>query len=361
MSGLLIAIGLASLVLGAESLVRGASRLAASVGLSPLVIGLTVVAFGTSAPELAVSVKASLAGQADIALGNVVGSNIFNVLLILGVAALIAPLAVARRVVRLDVPIMIAVSMLVWGMGRNGVIGRGEGAMLLTGILVYTAFAVVKGRREAPGAVQGGPASAPDPAQSGGGRRAMRSVIWVVVGLVLLVVGARWLVEGAGDLARHLGVSELIIGLTIVAGGTSLPELATSVVAAVRGERDIAVGNVIGSNIFNMLAVLGAAAVLSPHGVAVAPAAQHIDVPVMLGAAVVCLPVFFTGGEISRCEGGLFLLYYVSYGTYLVLSAAWYGARVYVGVALLYVVVPLTLIPLLLSLGRAFRRKALPG
>ena len=309
----LFLLGLALLLVGAELLVRGASRLAASLSIPPLVIGLTVVAFGTSAPELAVSVGGALAGRGDIAFGNVVGSNIFNVFFILGLAALVAPLTVSEKLVRLEVPLMIGVSLLLLVLGRNGLIGRGEGVLLMILGAAYTVVQVRAGRRQ--GEAQD-PAAGDPPVGS-----RWRSVVLVVVGLALLVLGARWLVEGAVALARSLGVGELIIGLTVIAAGTSLPELATSVMASLRGERDLAVGNVVGSNIFNILWVLGATSAISTEGVRVPAEAWRLDLPVMVAAAVVCLPIFFTGFVISRWEGGLFFACYLGYTLLLVLTA----------------------------------------
>jgi cation:H+ antiporter len=351
MDTLLILAGLATLVAGAELLVRGASRLAAAAGVAPLIIGLTVVAFGTSAPELAVSVHAGLTGRPDIALGNVVGSNIFNVLCVLGISALITPLVVARQLIRLDVPIMIAVSVLAWVLAAGGSISRAEGAFLVAGIFAYTLFLLIKARKE------GVQKTAPNAGAAGRGRRpVLPAAVAVLVGLGALVVGARWLVIGASGLARQLGASELMIGLTIVAAGTSLPELATSAVASLRGERDIAVGNIVGSNIFNVLAVLGAAG-LASGGVTVAPAALHFDMPIMVAAAVVCLPVFFTRGEISRWEGVLFLGYYAAYVIYLVLNAQHAPALPYFDAVIWRLVVPLTVLALLVSLVRSRPRE----
>ena len=285
--------GLGLLVLGGESLVRGASRLAAALRISPLVIGLTVVAFGTSAPELAVSVQSTVSGNGDIALGNVVGSNIFNVLFILGASALIVPLVVSSHLIRRDVPIMILVSVLVLALGWDLRITRWEGVALFAGIIAYTWHCIRTTSREAP-AVQQEFAQEWSPAEPRATRLGL-NVVFIVTGLVLLVLGARLLVAGAVSVAGSLGVSELVIGVTIVAAGTSLPEVMTSLIAAIRGERDIAVGNVIGSNIFNILCVLGLSSAIPDGGVAVNPGALSFDVPVMIGVAIACLPVFFTG------------------------------------------------------------------
>jgi cation:H+ antiporter len=340
-------VGLVLLVLGAELLVRGASRLAASLGISPLVIGLTVVAYGTSAPELAVSLRSALAGQADIALGNVVGSNIFNVLFVLGGSALITPLVVQARLIRLDVPLMIAASAALYVMGMDGRIGPGEGVLFVATALAYTGFAVLQSRRE-------GAAVRDEYARTFGGGKAslVRHLLLVGAGLVLLVQGARALVDAAVAFARAMGVSELVVGLTIVAAGTSLPEVAASFVAAARGERDIAVGNAVGSNLFNILWVLGLAAAISPSGVAVSEPALRFDIPVMGAVALACLPVFLSGHKIARWEGALFLGYYAAYTLYLALAAQHHALLPYLSAAMLWFALPLTVLTLAVVLYR---------
>lgn len=356
----LFVLGIVLLVAGAEVLVRGASRLAALLGVSPLVIGLTVVAFGTSTPELAVTVQSSLSGQAgaDIALGNVVGSNIFNVLLILGLSALVAPLVVAQRLVQVEVPLMIVVSVAVLVLAANGSLGRWEGLLLFGGVVVYTAVAIRSGRREARSGREEGESS---PASPSSRRWAVAgSLVLASTGLAMLVLGSRWLVTGALAMARALGVGELVVGLTIVAAGTSLPELATSVVASVRGERDIAVGNVVGSNLFNLLAVLGVAALVAPGGVAVAPAAVRFDIPVMIAVAVACLPIFFTGHAIARWEGALFLALYGAYTAFLILAASHHRALGPFSAAMMLFVAPLVLVTLGVSCARELRARRRP-
>jgi len=335
--------GLVLLVFGADWLVRGASRIAGAWGISPLVIGLTIVAYGTSAPELAVSVKAAWAGQADLAVGNVVGSNIFNVLLILGISALITPLVVAAQIIRIEVPIMIGVSLLAYVMALDGGIGRIDGIVLFGGAVAYTVMQIRQSRTQA---------SLPDVDDSSPVRVAPSSTLaslgWVAIGLVALVLGSRWLVDSAIVFARVFGVSELVIGLTIVAAGTSLPEVATSVVAALRGERDIAVGNVIGSNIFNVLSVLGLSSLVSPSGIPVPTGVMGFDLPVMIAVAIACLPIFARGARIERWEGALFLFYYVAYTTYLVLTAQQHNALPLFGSAMQWFVMPLTILTLAL-------------
>lgn len=344
--------GLILLVIGAEALVRGASRLAATLGVSPLVIGLTVVAFGTSSPELAVSLKAALANQASIAVGNVLGSNIFNVLFILGVSALIVPLVVAQQLVRLDVPLMILLSVVVLLFALDGLFSRAEGLILVMGLFAYVGFLIRQSRRES-AAVQS------EYAQEFGvetpsGNRWLFNVALVVSGLAALVLGSRWLVDGAVTFARYLGVSELVVGLTIVAAGTSLPEVVTSVIAALRGERDIAVGNVVGSNIFNIMGVLGLASLVAPAGIEASTAVVRFDIPVMIVVAFACLPIFFTGGVISRGEGGLLLGYYVAYTLYLILAASRHDALAGFS-TVMYWVVPLTLFVLIVIALREIR------
>lgn len=335
------------LIAGAELLVRGASRLAAAAGVSPLVVGLTVVAFGTSSPELAVTVGAANSGNVDLALGNVLGSNVFNILFILGLSAIVAPLVVAHQIVRLDVPLMIAASLLVLIMAVDGAVSRGDGLLLIGSIVAYTVFLIRRGRRH-PGRSHAS-ADGGEPTQSAWAP----NLVLILAGLGLLVLGSRWLVQAAVSTASRLGVSELVVGLTIVAVGTSLPELATSVLASVRGERDLAVGNVIGSNLFNLLGVLGLASVIAPGGVPVAPGALTFDIPVMIGVSIAALPIFFTGYRIARWEGAVFLVYWGGYTLYLVLDALAHPFVHRLGTAMLWFVLPLTLLTLSVLVARA--------
>ena len=352
---LLIAAGLAALVVGAEALVRGASKLALSFGISPLVVGLTVVAFGTSSPEIAVSVDAVLDGKGDLALGNVVGSNIFNVLFILGVSAVITPLLVAQQLIRQEVPIMIGTSLLLFVLALDRSIGRAEGLLLSVLLVAYVVF-LIRQSRNANRALRDEAASEVSRMTAGGwDDRLPVQLLLIAGGLGLLVLGADWFVDGATRIARSFGISELVIGLTIVAGGTSMPEVATSILAAVRGERDIAVGNVVGSNIFNILGCLGISAVLAPASLTVAESMVAFDIPAMMAVAIACLPIFFTGNTISRWEGGVFLGYYVAYTTYLVLSARQHDAIDEFGLVMRWVVIPLTVVTLAVVM---YRRRA---
>ncbi len=344
-------VGLVVLVAGAELLVRGASRLALRLGISPLVIGLPVVAFGTSSPEMAVSVRSGLVGQADIALGNVVGSNIFNVLAVLGLAALMAPLVVKQQLVRFEVPLVVGLSVLILVMVQDGRIGALDGLLLVGGLIAYMVFVIRQSRREA-AAVQ---AEYAKELGNAGGEWLARlpvQIACVIGGLGLLVLGATWLVDSAVAIARALGMSDMVIGLTIVAAGTSFPELATSVVAAMRGERDIAVGNVVGSSVFNLLGILGIAALVTPGGLSVAPALVNFDIPVMIAVAFACLPIFATGHRIARWEGAMFLGYYMVYVAYLILAATQHDALQSFSASMLGFVLPLTGVTLLVLWAR---------
>jgi len=348
--------GLVLLVVGAEALVRGAARLASRFGIPPLIIGLTVVAFGTSAPETAVSVQASLNGSGDIAVGNVIGSNIANILLILGVSALIAPLVVSRQLIRLDVPVMIGAGLLCYGLAWNGSISRLDGILLLVALIGYTLFLVVASKRDKPGPgdefdTEFGPDAGDKPYAW------VLQLLLILLGLGLLVGGSNLLIEGAVGLARALGLSELVIGLTVVAVGTSMPELATSVLAVIKGERDIAVGNVVGSCIFNLLLVLGAGAAVAADGLSISPNAQSFDFPVMLAVFVACLPIFFSGYCIRRWEGLMFFAYYLAYTLYLVMFATGLGAIELLRDAMLWFAFPLTTVTLLVIFLRAWQHQ----
>ena len=353
MTLILFLAGLVLLIVGADLLVRGASRLSLSLGIAPLVVGLTVVAFGTSAPELAVSVKGALDGQTDIALGNVVGSNILNVLFILGLSALLAPLVVDRQLIRQEVPILIGLSTLVGVMALDLNLSFAEGALLVALMLGYTLLLYFQGK--------GAPAAEVSddllPAAPGLLSKVPVQLLLVAVGLGMLVLGSGWLVDAATVFATQLGVSPLVIGLTIVSFGTSLPEVATSVIAALRGEREIAVGNVLGSCIFNLVAVLGISSMVAEGGLTVPPSLLAFDLPVMIAVAVACLPVLFTGHLIARWEGAVFLAYYVAYTTYLVLYAQDHDALDEYSFVMGSVVIPLTAITLVVVVWRELHRR----
>lgn len=338
--------GFVLLVIGAEILVKGASNIARVLRIPPLIIGLTIVAYGTSAPEMAVSILSSFAGQSDIAIGNALGSNICNILLILGVSSLVSPLIVSRQVIRSDVPIMIGVTVLLLLFGLDGTLGRMDGIILFVGGLVYT-FSLIYQSRQPPEDLEtdefireyGSPSSSSVMIW-------LRQLAYIIGGSTLLVFGSRWLVDAATDIARTFGVSELLIGLTIIAFGTSLPELATSVIASFRGERDIAVGNVLGSNIFNILAVLGVAGIVAPDGIVVSETVIELNAPVAIAVAFACLPIFYSGYRLDRWEGLLFVLYYLAYISYLVMDAIDHDSLPVYRTVMLFFVIPITVITL---------------
>lgn len=348
--------GLVLLVAGAELLVKGASKIAAAASISPLVIGLTVVALGTSSPELAVSVQASLNGQTDIALGNVVGSNIFNVLFILGLSSVIVPLVVAQQLIRLDVPIMIGSTLLLLAFAWDRTIAGWEGAVLLALGIAYTVFIIRQSRKEKNSKVL-------EEYQEEFGEKAKQqntplSLLFVVVGLGMLVLGSRWLVNSATAIAAALGISDLIISLTIVAAGTSLPEVATSVIASIRGERDIAVGNAVGSNIFNILFILGISAMTAEGQLEINEQMIGFDLPVMVAVAAACLPIFFTGRKLDRWEGFIFLGYYVAYTIFIVLASLRHSSLEAFSNTMIWFVMPLTLLTLAIAVyGELKKRK----
>jgi len=306
---LILMVGLVCLGIGGEMLVRGAARLARTLGVSTLVVGLTVVAFGTSAPEAAVTVTAAARGTegaTGLAVGNVVGSNIANILLILGFAAVVRPLVVSHNLIRFDGPVMIlsaaALTAIAWWIGS---VGRVAGIVFVTSLLAYTVFTYCQARQRPV------PEVAEEDHPKGIARHWWYNAALIVIGVVGLVGGAQLIVHGASELARAFGVSDHLIGLTIVAIGTSLPELATAVAAARQRQSDIAIGNVIGSNIFNVLFVTGLASMVTP--LPVPSDIVHLDAPLMLGICVLTFPVMWTGRKIVRWEGAVLLGGYVAY------------------------------------------------
>jgi cation:H+ antiporter len=334
--GLIVA-GLILLIAGGEALVRGAGTLASRAGISPLVIGLVVVSAATSAPELAVTFGAVLGGEPDLAVGNVVGSNIVNILLILGLSAVISPLLIKRQLIRFDMPVMVGISILLLVVSLDGNISILDGILLFASLVLHTVISINLGRKEVVD-----PTAKPDTMPLNSKPVPLwLAVLLLAVGIALLVFGAQFLVTGAVSIATSLGVSSLVIGLTVVAIGTSLPELATSIIAIIRGETDMAVGNVVGSNIFNIGMVLGLPAILFGEGIPVAPAAISIDLPLMLATAVALLPIAFTGFMVKRWEGGLFVILYVSYTLYLVLASTQHDAAEGFSTIMLWFVLPL--------------------
>lgn len=306
----LILLSLFLLFMGGEALVQGAASLAQRAGLTALMIGLTVVAFGTSSPELVVSVKASLSAQGDIAVGNIVGSNIFNVAVILGITAVICPIAVKSQIIKLDAPIMIGVSVAFPLLIYGGVVDRLEGALLVAGIVVYTIMNFIIAKR----AVNESAAAEFEEEVPRMTPNVFVDLLLIGTGLTVLILGSRLLVDNSVELARIWGVSEAVIGITIVAAGTSMPELVTCVVAALRRHPDIAIGNVIGSNIFNILAVLGISSCVHPI---ISRDISVVDQTVMIGVAILLLPLMLTDMRLRRLEGMVLVAVYVAYLAWL--------------------------------------------
>jgi cation:H+ antiporter len=320
-----IILGLVTLVVGAELLVRGATRLALALGVSPLVLGLTIVSIGTSAPELAVGITANLQGSGSLAIGNIAGTNVFNLLFILGLTAAIHPLQLQLRLIRIELPVALAAGALLWLFTLNGTLSILEGGVLVALGALYTAAIVRLSRKESPEVREEFSGSYGVPtANTGveGSKRAVivRAALGLLIGLALTLVGAEWLVDGSVTVARNWGIPEAIIGLTIVSAGTSAPELVTTIVATLRGERDVAIGNLLGSSIFNILIILGLTAVASSAGIGVERDLIRFDIPVMLASFVLCIPAFLTGRRLSRIEGIAGVALYVGYITWLVLT-----------------------------------------
>lgn len=318
LGGLLI--GLLTVVGGAELVVRGGSRIAARFGISPMVIGVTVVALGTSAPELAIGIDAALRGSGSLAVGNIAGTNTLNILFILGLMALVRPLRLQSQTLRLDLPMLVGAASLLLLLTADALLSRLDGGILVLLGVVYTALIVHIVRRETATArteFRRGQDGGEDPATTG---QLLRDALGLLVGIAVIVVGADWLVSGAVGLARGFGVSETLIGLTIVAIGTSAPELVTAIVAILRKEREIAVGNLLGSSIYNILFILGSTALVTADGIPIEPALMTIDIPVMLAATIACVPVFLTGRRIRRLEGAAFVAAYLAYLGYLLVT-----------------------------------------
>ncbi len=346
---LLFVAGLAALLAGAEALVHGASRIALSLGLSPLVVGLTIVAFGTSAPEVAVSVGAVVRGTTDIAVGNVIGSNIFNILMIVGLGALVVPLSVHTQLVRQEVPIMIGASLLLLVMMLDERLSRIDAAVLLGLLIAYVVFLVRQSRAQADNVQQ---MYAVAVEHHGWDRSVPVQLALIVGGMGLLVVGSNWLVDASVAFAHALGVSDLVIGLTIIAAGTSMPELATSVLAARRGAPDIAIGDAVGSSTFNILGGLGISGLVGSAGLTIPAPAMNFDIWVMCAVALACLPVFIAGRRIGRLKGLLFVAYYGAYVAYLILDARSHDALPQYSAIMIGFVLPMTIITLIAMLVR---------
>lgn len=303
-----IVVGLVVLTYGADIFVNGASKIAARFNISPVAIGLTIVAFGTSAPEMAVNIISVVQGNPDIALGNVVGSNIFNIVLILGLCGVIMPLTFSKQLIKFDIPLMIIAAVMLWIFGRDFKIGFIE-ALIFSALIIGYTYLQFRGSSANKEEVEADLEIKDKP---------IMDIGRLLIGFAGLVGGAKLFVEGAVDGARLMGMSEAVIGLTIVAAGTSLPEVATSVVATIRGQRDIAIGNVVGSNIFNIFAVLGFSGLLAPNGLSVNEHIQNVDIPLMIGVSFLTFIFAFSAKKLNRPMGIVFLAIYIGYTYYLV-------------------------------------------
>lgn len=313
-------LGLTVMVIGAEVMVRGSAAVAARMGISAIVIGLTVVSIGTSLPELAVGVVSAREGSGALAVGNIAGTNVVNLLLILGLSALILPLAMQMRTLRFELPVIAGAAVLMWALAADGTLSRLDGVVLVLGAIGYTVAVVYAAKRESRVVVGEfvEAYSADEPVRESAGRRRMvRDVAMMLGGIAVVVVGADWLVDGAVGMARGFGVTDALIGLTVVAIGTSAPELVTAVVSTLRGERDIAIGNLLGSSIYNILLVLGITVLVPAHGLAMPDTLVRIDIPIMVAVALICVPIFISGRRVSRGEGGAMVVAYLVYLGYL--------------------------------------------
>jgi cation:H+ antiporter len=311
--------GIALLIAGAELCVRGGSRLAARLGIPPIIIGLTIVAVGTSVPELAVGIEAARSGNPSIAIGNIAGTNTVNILLILGLSALLDPLALRRQTIRFDLPAMVITAVVLIVMVWNRLLSQAEGSILVGAGILYTVAIVYLSRRESRAARAHFTREYSLP-PDGSTREQIWNISALFLGIAMSVLGADWFVDGAVGLARWMGVSDAFIGLTIVAIGTSAPELVTTIIGTLKHERDIAVGNLIGSSVYNILVILGVTCLFAPSGIPVEPNLILIDIPVMAGVAFICIPVFMSGRQVTRVEGGLFVASYIAYLTYLIVE-----------------------------------------
>lgn len=352
-TGLFFAAGIILLLGGAHLLVSSSSALAVRFGIPSIFIGVTIVAFATSAPEIAVSLDAVLEDRAGLALGNVLGSNIANILLILGLSAVIAPIKVTKRVVWLDIPIMILASAVLYLLALDQRLQPVDGIIMLVLFAGFMIFQIQQARKDR----NNNTSTRDESRETEGKANPYLQGVLLLLGLALLGLGAHWLVDSAIVIARIWGLSELIIGLTIVAIGTSLPELATSVLAAGRNESDLSVGNVIGSNIFNILLVLGVSAFFSSDGLPISTAALSLDLPFMVAVSIACLPIFFTGHIIARWEGLVFLGYYAAYLLYLFLDATQHQYLELFNEVMLIFVVPITVMTLIILAARSWRRE----
>jgi cation:H+ antiporter len=311
-------VGLGALVAGAEVMVRGGTSIASRLGISPIVVGLTVVSIGTSAPELAIGVVAASEGSGALAVGNIAGANVINLLFVLGLSALILPLAIEMRTLRLELPVMAGVAILLWVLAADGVLSRVDGLILVAGAIGYTCAVIWAARRETREVADEFAEAYPvDGTRISGGHRTALHVGMTLGGIALIVLGAQLLVDAAVGMARAFDVSDALIGLTVVAIGTTAPELVTTVVSTLRGERDIAIGNLIGSSLYNILLILGVTCLVPADGLELTPALVRIDIPIMVAATLACIPIFISGRQVGRFEGAAMVIAYLAFLAFL--------------------------------------------
>jgi cation:H+ antiporter len=316
----LLLLGLVALICGAELVVRGGTRLAIRLRIPPIVVGLTIVSIGTSAPELAIGIEAALRGNGSLAVGNIAGTNTVNLLLIFGLSALLRPITLDSQTLRFNLPVMIVAALALVAMAMDGALTRTDGAVMVGAGVLYTLALIVLTRHESPATKLGFE-------QEFAGRAHVRPLVdvaWssmaLLAGIVIIVIGSDLLVEQAVSLARAMNVSDALIGLTIIAIGTSLPELVTTIVGTLRNNRDIAIGNLLGSSIFNILFILGITCLVPDQAMPVEADLVRIDIPVMALATLTCIPVFLSGRRVSRIEGALFVSVYALYLLYLLVE-----------------------------------------
>jgi cation:H+ antiporter len=359
MTVFLFILGLAVLIGGAELFLRAVDKFGAAWSVSPVVMGLTVVAFATGAPELAISLQAAVDGKPDLVLGNILGSNIANILLILGIAGLVNPLKITNRIIRVDVPMVIIASTLLFVLAMDGLLSPLDGGIIFGALILYSIFMYFQIRKDRINNKLNGLAEQTDVDEPVTTLFYGKYILMLLGGLVLIVMGSRWMVASAVEIAGILGISELIIGLTIVSIGTSLPEVATSVAAVRHGDSDTAVANVMGSNLYNILLTLSLTVLIAPGAIDVSQEAINLDLPIMLIVAIACLPLFWPGKELGRKEAVGFLFYYGAYMTYLVFLAMQHPLKQTMETVMVWWIFPITACLIILKFILDFREKRL--
>ncbi len=358
MTVLLFIVGLVMLIGGAELFLKSVDKFGAAWSVSPVVMGLTVVAFATGAPELAISLQAAAEGRPDLVLGNIVGSNIANILLILGVAGLVSPLKITNRIIKIDVPVVIAASVLLFVLAMDGSLTPFDGLLILIALLMYSLFMYTQIKKDRAANQHKEKREVGEPVTT---LFYGKYIFLLLLGLIFIVMGSRFMVDSAVEIAGILGISELIIGLTIVSIGTSLPEVATSVSAVRRNDSDTAVANVMGSNLYNILLTLGLTIVVAPGALDVSADAIRLDLPIMMIVAGACLPLFWPGKMLGRLEAGGFLFYYAAYLTYLVFIAIQHPLKETMEWGMTWIIIPLTVLLILVKFISDYREKKLSG